>query len=140
MSQNQSSLLNCFKDLITAMGHYAVVAECVKIQSFFIILYYSFLLSLFLIFHFKQPLFGLKKWFLQSVSPFVTTGGFTGTQLDWKLHRTPNDITHLWTFTKLVDSENWLLILDSRAPKHKIEVMILSQVVHNRPQKMNMKK
>jgi hypothetical protein len=39
-----------------------------------------------------------------------------------------------------VDSEKWLIILDSRATKHKLEVMRLGQVVHNRSQKMNMKK
>jgi hypothetical protein len=39
-----------------------------------------------------------------------------------------------------VDSEKWLLILDSRALKHKHEVMRLSQVVQNRFQEMNMKK
>jgi hypothetical protein len=38
------------------------------------------------------------------------------------------------------DSEKWLLILDSRAPKHKLVVMRLGQFVHNRSQKMNMKK
>jgi hypothetical protein len=39
-----------------------------------------------------------------------------------------------------VDSEKWLLILDSRAPKYRLEVMRLVQVVDNRSQKMNMKK
>jgi hypothetical protein len=38
-----------------------------------------------------------------------------------------------------VDSEKWLLILDSRALKHKLEVMRLGQVVHHSSQKMNMK-
>jgi hypothetical protein len=31
-----------------------------------------------------------------------------------------------------LDSEKWLLILDSRALKHKLEVMRLGQVVQNR--------
>jgi hypothetical protein len=39
-----------------------------------------------------------------------------------------------------VDSEKWLLILNSRALKNKLEVMRLVQVVQNRFQKMNMKK
>jgi hypothetical protein len=39
-----------------------------------------------------------------------------------------------------VESEKWLLVLDSRAPKHKLEVMRLGQAVHNRSNKMNMKK
>jgi hypothetical protein len=39
------------------------------------------------------------------------------------------------------DLVQWGLILDSRAPKNKLEVcMRLVQVVHNRSQKMNMKK
>jgi uncharacterized protein (UPF0332 family) len=42
-------------------------------------------------------------------------------------------------FVQWVDSEKWLLILDSRALKHKHEVMRLGQVVHHSSQKMNMK-
>jgi hypothetical protein len=43
-------------------------------------------------------------------------------------------------YVQWVDSEKWLLILDYRAPKNKREVMRLGQVVHNRSQKVNMKK
>jgi hypothetical protein len=39
-----------------------------------------------------------------------------------------------------VDRYFWLLVLDSRDPKHKLEVTRLGQVVQNRFQKMNMKK
>jgi hypothetical protein len=38
-----------------------------------------------------------------------------------------------------VDSEKWLLILDSRAPNYRFEIMRLGQVMHNRCQKMNLK-
>jgi hypothetical protein len=39
-----------------------------------------------------------------------------------------------------VDSYFWLLVLESRDSKHKLEVTRLGQVVQNRFQKMNMKK
>jgi hypothetical protein len=39
-----------------------------------------------------------------------------------------------------VDCYFWLLVLDSRDSKHKLEVTRLGQVVQNRFQKMNIKK
>jgi hypothetical protein len=37
----------------------------------------------------------LKNWILWSISPLVTTGGVTGTQLDWKLHSLDHHTTQL---------------------------------------------
>jgi hypothetical protein len=51
-----------------------------------------------------------------------------------------NKHTTLSCCVQWVDSENWLLILDSGALKHRLEVMRLGQVVHKRSQKINMKK
>ncbi|KAA1076463.1 hypothetical protein PGT21_007905 [Puccinia graminis f. sp. tritici] len=39
-----------------------------------------------------------------------------------------------------VDCYFWLLVLDSRASKHKLEVTRIGEVVQNRSQRMNMKK
>jgi hypothetical protein len=43
---------------------------------------------------------------------------------------TPTGTVISWV--QWVDSEKWVIILDSRALKHKLEVMRLGQVVQNR--------
>jgi hypothetical protein len=49
--------------------------------------------------------------------------------------------TSLMLYIQWVDRYFWLLVLDSRDSKHKLEVTRLGQVVQiNRFQKMNMKK
>jgi hypothetical protein len=43
----------------------------------------------------------LNNWILRSISPLVTTGGVTGTQLDWKLHPLDHHTTQLHTLTTM---------------------------------------
>jgi hypothetical protein len=43
----------------------------------------------------------LKNWILWSISPLVTTGGVTGTQLVWKLHPLDHHTTQLHTLTTM---------------------------------------
>jgi hypothetical protein len=46
----------------------------------------------------------------------------------------------LHCLVQLLDSDKWLLILDSRAPKNKLEVTRLVSVVQNMYKKINMRK